>query len=76
MDYRGLRLGEGTVDPLSHFAMNWGVSCSFFERMPFLVIAFQLPVVLVEQHALYFVRARIVRGWSCSEMPACLCWIM
>lgn len=53
-DYRGLGLGEGTVDPQSRFAMNWGISCNSFERMPALVIAFQLPVVFVEQHALLF----------------------
>lgn len=76
MDYQGPGLGEGTVDPLLHFTMNWGISCNSFEWMPALVIALQLPVILVEQHALYFVHADIVRGWSCSEMPGCLWWIM
>lgn len=62
MDYRSLGLGEGIVDSLSHFAMNWGISCNFFERMPVLVTASQLPVVSIEQRALHLVHTGIVQG--------------
>lgn len=64
MDYQGLGLGEGTADPLSHFAMNRGVSCDSFAQMPALVIAFQLPIVLVEQHGLYFAHAGLELLWD------------